>query len=72
MRGDQEPIDLPPYLPFSIGRCRSVVRGRPHYSVTSGQGNRELIRLEVPVTSYDVGVFPKGVHMREHFVQNAP
>eukprot|EP00971_Amphidinium_carterae_P343903 6483953-Amphidinium_carterae.1 len=72
VRGDEEPVDLSPLLPFGVGRGGPVVGGWPHYRVSSGQRDRELVRLEVPVPRKYVGMIPQGVDMRQHLIKDAP
>eukprot|EP00971_Amphidinium_carterae_P094543 1871293-Amphidinium_carterae.1 len=70
--GDQEPVDLPASLSFSVGGRGTVVRRRSDNRVSPRQWDGELVRLKVPVTAYDVGVVSESMDMREHFVQEAP
>eukprot|EP00971_Amphidinium_carterae_P069098 1367677-Amphidinium_carterae.1 len=48
-----------------------VVRRWPDNCVSPGQRNWELVRLEVPIPSYDVGVFTQRMDMRKHLIQDA-
>eukprot|EP00971_Amphidinium_carterae_P069178 1369141-Amphidinium_carterae.4 len=72
VRGDKEPVELPTHLPLGVRRGGPVVGRRPNNRVSPSQGNGELIRFEVPVTTYDVGMISKSVDMRKHLVENAP
>eukprot|EP00971_Amphidinium_carterae_P161733 3205945-Amphidinium_carterae.2 len=68
MRGDEEPVDLPTLLPFSVGRGGQVRRRRPYYRITPCKGDRELVRLEVPITTYNIGVVTEGMDMRKELI----
>eukprot|EP00971_Amphidinium_carterae_P073281 1448859-Amphidinium_carterae.1 len=59
VRGDEEPVDLSPLLPLGVGRGGPVVGGWPHYRISPGQRDRELIRLEVPIPRKKVGMIPQ-------------
>eukprot|EP00971_Amphidinium_carterae_P112439 2226689-Amphidinium_carterae.2 len=69
---DEKPINLPAFLPFGVGGGGQVSRRRPHNRITPCKGDRELVRLEIPITAYYIGVFSQRMYMRQELIQDAP